>query len=163
MSENTSNAANDARSITVNGQYVKDLSFENPKAPGVLFGEKARPEISVSVDVNAQKMNEENYEITLGINAKALQDGETIFIAELSYAGLFTATNIPENELEAALLVYCPGLLFPFARRVLSDITRDGGFPPLMLDPVDFGRLYAHNKTRQMQEKGNVEANGTQQ
>jgi len=144
--------------IAVNAQYVKDLSFESPKAPMSLVGERPNPEINISVDVGAKKLGEDLFEVSLKITANAENNKEeekenagTLFIGEVTYAGLFTIKNMPEEQLEPALLIYCPTLLFPFIRRILADVTRDGGFPPLMLDPVDFSGLYAQ-KQKQMSE-----------
>lgn len=153
-------AANDekqTKTMSVIGQYIKDVSFENPRSPQVLYNaQNQRPDIDVKVDVAARKINEEegHYEVEVSVNATAKEEnGETVFIAEVVYAGLFVAKNLPANELEPALLVYSPGLLFPYLRRILSDLTRDGGFPPLLLDPIDFGRLYAHNRAQNLHQK----------
>jgi len=86
------------------------------------------------------------YEVTLQITTKASVEADSLFVVELAYAGLFTLTNIPEDQRELVLLIHCPSILFPFARRVLSDATRDGGFQPLMLDPIDFSALYQQRK-----------------
>lgn len=144
------------RMIAVNAQYVKDISFESPKAPMSLIGDKPRPEINISVDVGAKKMGEDLYEVSLKItsNAESKEEGkdsETLFIAEITYGGLFTIKGMSEGQLEPSLLIYCPTLLFPFIRRILADVTRDGGFPPLMLDPVDFAGLYTQ-KQKQLAE-----------
>ncbi len=141
--------AQEQRQIAVNAQYVKDLSFENPKAPGSLMGNADRPNIDISVDVKAGTAGEDVYEVSLTLTCKATRGedkSDDVFVCELTYAGLFTVKGIADEEKEPALLVFCPSLLFPFARRVIADTTRDGGFPPLMLDPIDFGRLYAQRQ-----------------
>ena len=126
----------------VTGQYVKDLSFENPNAPKSLVGQKDKPNIDVNIDLAAAKLRDDLYEVTLTIGVKGHSGEESLFLAELSYAGLFTLMNIPENRIEQMLMVDCPFVIFPYARRIISDVTRDGGFPPLMLEPVDFFSMY---------------------
>ena len=140
--------------VIINAQYVKDLSFESPKSPLALANIKTPPKIDLSVDINVQKITENEYEVTLNINGKASNEGENLFVVELLYSGLFSLTNIQEEaQKEQILLIYCPSLIFPFARRVVADVTRDGGFQPLMINPIDFASLY-------MQQKGkNATAN----
>ena len=133
-------------SFSVKGQYVKDLSFENPNAPQSLFAVGNAPDIKVSVDINAQKMQDDIYESSLHITVKAESGGNALFLADLVYAGIFQISNIPEERVEALIMIDAAFVLFPFARRVISDLTRDGGFPPLMLDPIDFHSLYLQKK-----------------
>lgn len=136
------------RGFMINGQYIKDLSFENPGAPRNLFTTEGKPSIDLAVDLKGQRLKEDSYELEMSISAKAVTDKEPLFIVELTYAGIFTLINTPPQEAESVLLVECPQLLFPFARRVIADVTRDGGFPPLMLEPMDFRSLYeARRKT----------------
>ena len=130
-----------ARTIRVLGQYVKDLSFENPGAPNSLRA-GGQPQIDVSVDVRKTALENDTYEVELILNAKADRDGTPMFIAELNYAGMLMVQGMSADELEVFLLAEGPRLIFPFARRVLADATRDGGFPPLMLEPIDFFALY---------------------
>ena len=137
-----------AQSFMVKGQYIKDLSFENPHAPESLIATNVRPGIDVTVDLKAQKIQDNLYEMTLHITARAITDGNTMFLVDLAYAGIFEVVNIPAEHIEPLLLIDCPFVLFPFARRVISDVTRDGGFPPLMLDPIDFHALYVQNQGR---------------
>lgn len=136
-------------SFVVKGQYIKDLSFENPHAPQSLTLANAKPAIEVNVDLKAQKLQDEVYEMTLHIAARANAEGNTLFLVELAYAGIFQVANIPQERIEPLILIDCPFVLFPFARRVIADVTRDGGFPPLMLDPIDFHALYLQNKARE--------------
>ncbi len=136
-------------SVAINAQYVKDLSFENPNAPVSLTQQKESPQIEVALDLEAKTLQDDVYEITLKINANAKTGDSPLFIAELSYSGIFTLTGIDSEQKEMILLIHCPTILFPFARRVLSDITRDGGFQPLMLDPIDFAALYQQRKITQ--------------
>jgi preprotein translocase subunit SecB len=135
-----------AQSVAMNGQYVKDLSFENPNAPMSLTQQKSAPKIEIALNLEAQAMPENVYEIVIKITATATAEDSNLFVMELSYAGLFTLNNIPEDQKELVLLIHCPSLLFPFARRIIADTTRDGGFQPLMLDPIDFASLYQQRK-----------------
>lgn len=130
----------------INAQYVRDLSFENPLAPKSLFGSKERPNIELAIDIKGQRIQEESYELVLSINAKALAGSDIMFIAELSYAGIFTIPGLSTDAAEPVLLIDCAQTLYPFARRVIADVTRDGGFPPLVLEPVDFKALYVARK-----------------
>jgi preprotein translocase subunit SecB len=128
-------------------QYVKDLSFENPRAPESLQKMQGNnPDIKISVNINARKIGEEGYEVALMLSATAKVDKETMFIAELNYGALFGIRNVAEDQLQPLLLVECPRLMFPFARRIFADAVRDGGFPPVMLDPIDFLALYQQQK-----------------
>src|SRR5215469_2641015 len=141
--------ADNAPRIQIVTQYVKDLSFENPGAPTALT---VRPNIELGVDLQARRLEGPMFEVEmkLRVNAKAT-DEKPVFLIELSYAGLFQITNIPEDVLQQVLLIEAPHLLFPFARRIISDAVRDGGMPPLMIEPIDFAGLY-RSKTQQMQQ-----------
>jgi preprotein translocase subunit SecB len=133
---------------TVSTQYVKDFSFENPRAPHI-FAQAANqaPQVSVSVSVAGQKLSDTLYEIVLDITAEAKQGDDVVFLAELSYAGVVLARDdVPQTHLEPLLMIEVPRMLFPFARAILSSATRDGGFPPLLLAPVNFEALYEHQK-----------------
>lgn len=129
-------------SIGVNAQYVKDLSFENPRAPQSLMATREQPHVDVDVNVNARTIQDNVHEVSVSIRVNATVGGETAFIADLVYAGMFTVENIPEDSLRPFLLIECPRILFPFARRIIADTTRDGGFPPLLINPIDFAALY---------------------
>lgn len=133
--------------FAMRGQYVKDLSFESPHAPTSLLTVKEAPKVDMNVDLNAQKIQEDLFELTMNISVRATGD-RTLFIVDLAYSGLFAIANIPEENLEQLLLVDCAFLLYPYARRVVSDVTRDGGFPPLLLEPIDFLRLYMESKQK---------------
>jgi preprotein translocase subunit SecB len=143
-----------AQSFTVKGQYIKDMSFENPHAPQSLLATTAKPAIDVNVDLKAQALQDNVYEMTLFISARATAEGNTLFLVELAYAGIFQITGVPQERIEALIMIDCPFVLFPFARRVIADVTRDGGFPPLMLDPIDFHALFLQNRARAEQPKG---------
>ena len=147
--EGAATQAQDAPRLSIQSQYVKDLSFENPNAPKTLEGGGARPEISIRVDVRVQSQDETRHEIVLHLNIEARAAGNPTFMLELSYAGLFGLLNIPPESRQAILLIECPRLLFPFARRIVADTVRDGGFPPLMIEPIDFAGLYR----RRLQEQ----------
>ncbi|MEO1090454.1 MAG: protein-export chaperone SecB [Pseudomonadota bacterium] len=127
--------------LSIVAQYVKDLSFENPRAPQGLQ-QNERPEIKIKVDSRGRKLDDERYEVELEISVDASAAGQPVFVCELKYAGLFMIANVPDEAMQPVLMIECPRLLFPFARRVVADATRDGGFPPLMIDPIDFVSLY---------------------
>jgi preprotein translocase subunit SecB len=128
--------------IHVLGQYLKDLSFENPQAPRSLRTSEQAPKLDVNVNVNAKPQSQTEFEIELKLEAKAQRGTDTLFIAEVLYAGLFQVRNVPQEHIHPLLLIECPRLLFPFARQIIADATRQGGFPPLMIDPIDFAQLY---------------------
>jgi preprotein translocase subunit SecB len=138
--------------LIVNAQYVKDLSFENPRAPHSLLQQKEPPEVQLGVDVKAQPLGQDVFEVVLSINANATSAGETVFVAELAYAAVVTVRNTPPELLPVLLLVETPRLLFPFARSVVASATREGGFPPLLLHPVDFAELLRRQQAAQAQQ-----------
>ncbi|MDE2463797.1 MAG: protein-export chaperone SecB [Alphaproteobacteria bacterium] len=125
--------------IQVIGQYVKDLSFENPAAP---MGLNVRPNIDLGVDLQARRLDDTRYEVELKLRVGAKADDKPVFLMELSYGGLFLIENVPAEILQQVLLIEAPHLLFPFARRIVADCVRDGGMPPLMIEPIDFASLY---------------------
>jgi len=122
-------------------QYVKDLSFENPNSPAV-YQWQSQPQIDVQVNIGAQSLGNDVHEVVLRLDVTASAADGVAFKVDLLYAGLFGVRNAPEEQFHPFILAEAPRLLFPFARRVISDAVRDGGFPPLMLDPIDFGALY---------------------
>jgi preprotein translocase subunit SecB len=124
--------------LIVNAQYVKDLSFENPRAPNSLVQLKAAPDVSVDIDVKAQTLSPDLYEVVLHITAKAEAETEILFIVELTYGALMTAKNASEEQLSSMILIETPKLIFPFARAIIAAATRDGGFAPLLINPIDF-------------------------
>jgi preprotein translocase subunit SecB len=137
-------------SVLIKAQYIKDLSFENPNVPGI-FNIDAEPNTNLSIDVNANKLDDKTFEVTLNIYLKSMVKEETLFILECDYAGIFEAKAATEKELEKILMVHCPNILFPYLRRIISDTTRDGGFMPLMIHPIDFLGLYAQKKNTEIQ------------
>ncbi|MDB4111432.1 protein-export chaperone SecB [Yoonia sp.] len=131
-------------------QYIRDLSFENILAQKGVSGE-ANPEIQVQVNLDARKRKPENqYEviIKLNITSKTKDKGEPLFVLEIEYAGVFEITGVPEEQMHPYLLIECPRLTFPFLRRIVSDVSRDGGFPPLNLETIDFLALYRSELVR---------------
>jgi preprotein translocase subunit SecB len=125
--------------IQIIGQYVKDLSFENPGAPLTL---NVRPQIDLGVDLQARGVDENRYEVDLKLRVSAKAEDKTVFLMELLYAGLFQIENAADEVLQQILLIEAPHLMFPFARRIVADAVRDGGMPPLMIEPIDFHGLY---------------------
>ncbi len=137
-------------------QYAKEMSFSSPNAPKILQNPGTNPNMQISVNVNAQKIGDDIYEVTLDITARAKNDEGVIYNLELLYAGLFRLQNIPQKAIQAVLLIDCPGLLFPFVRRLAADLSREGGFPPLMLDPIDFAGLF-RSKLQAQKEAANTQ------
>jgi len=154
----------------VNIQYVKDLSFEVPGAPQIYSQLRGQPQVNINLDVQARRVQEGQsvFEVAIVIRAEAHEpsagNGQssatpaTVFVAELTYAGVFTLTGLPDNAVEPVLLVECPRILFPFARNILADVTRDGGFPPVLLQPIDFVALW---QARRAQGQGTAAAPAT--
>lgn len=134
-------------SIRVLAQYIKDLSFENPGN-----SVQGQPNIDLGIDVGAKPQGDDGktYEVTLKLNARAGTSDTALFLIELDYSGVFQVDGFQNNEVEPILLIECPRILFPFARRIISDISAEGGFPPLRVDPVDFAGLYQTQKQRAM-------------
>jgi preprotein translocase subunit SecB len=132
----------DNQSITINAQYVKDLTFKNINAPKSLMNLSEAPQVNIGVDVKANKFSEEVYEVTLSVKADAKAKDMDCFTAEVVYAGLVTIKGVAADQLQAVLLVECPRLLFPFARSIVAELTREGGYAPLLVHPIDFLGLY---------------------
>lgn len=132
--------------VRVLGQYIKDLSFENPNVGKLLESPGDAPNLKLEVNVNAKRVSTDIYESAIEFKASATNKLGVIYDLELIYAGLFKIENVPPQALEPFLLINCPALLFPFLRRLAADLTREGGFPPLLLDPIDFAGLYVRRK-----------------
>ncbi len=145
--------------LVVNIQFVKDLSFEVPGAPEIFASLRSQPNVAINLDVQARRIQDGQnvFEVALIVKAEATEGppaegqtggeaGRVVFIAELSYAGIFTLNGIPDQSVEPVLLIECPRLLFPYARNILADVTRDGGFPPVLLQPIDFVALWQARK-----------------
>jgi len=136
--------------LNVLGQYVKDFSFENPNAPRSLAPTQVQPAINIQINVGAQQLAETDYEVSLNLEGKAESSGSVLFAFELTFAGVFRVANVPPETLQPLIMIECPRLLFPFAREIVATAVRNGGFPPLLLDPVDFVSLY-QQRAAQMQ------------
>ena len=128
--------------LNVLGQYVKDFSFENPNAPRSLAPTQTQPAINIQINVGVQQLAETDYEISLNLDGKAESSGTVLFAFDLTFAGVFRVQNVPAETLQPLVMIECPRLLFPFAREIVATAVRNGGFPPLLLDPVDFVALY---------------------
>lgn len=150
------NGADNQPSVGLINQYVKDLSVENPNAPACFQWQDA-PKIDVQVNIGSDRVNEEVHEVELKMTVKANCDQGSLYIVELAYCGLVGIRNLPDEHAHAFLFAEAPRLLFPFARAVIADAVRDAGFPPMMLDPMDFGALYQQQlqaRVAQQQGKG---------
>ena len=130
--------------IHAHAQYIKDLSFENPLAIEAVTGDALTPQVNLDCSVESQKLSDEVYEVVLSLEARAVRDDKTLFLVAVDYAGLFSINDVSEEFVEPLLYVQCPTLLFPFARSVVANITKDGGYPPLLIDIIDFATLYQH-------------------
>jgi preprotein translocase subunit SecB len=144
--------------LIVNAQYVKDLSFENPRAPQSLIQQKGPPDVSLDVDVKARNLAPELYEVLLTISAEAKAEGETVFMVQLTYGAVVTAKNASQELLPSMILIETPRLMFPFARNVVAEATRDGGFPPLLINPIDFVELLRREQAKQAADETTASA-----
>jgi len=159
MAENETNGAAQAPagaapsgSLQINAQYVKDLSFENPHAPQSLT-QQLQPEVGINVDVKARGLGNDMYEVILTVNATAKQQEDQIFVVELTYGAVATAKSDNQELAAMLILVETPRLLFPFARQIIADVTRNGGFPPLMINPIDFGELLRRQQEQVLKQQ----------
>ena len=132
--------------IRILAQFIRVLSFENPRAPESLRGGAAQPQIDLGVEMNARGRDDGLYEVDLKLSAKAARTDGALFMIEILYGGLFQIGGVPADEVEPVLLIECPRYLFPFARRIIADLSSEGGFPPFLLDPLDFAGDYAPRK-----------------
>jgi preprotein translocase subunit SecB len=147
--KHAANGADAGPKFAMLAQYVKDLSFENPKIVQNLTNPQEQPHIDIDVQVHANRLNDEHFEVELLINGKATAAGkkETEFLIELAYAGIFlVAKDVPQEDAKILLLIEAPRFLFPFARQIVSNLTQSGGLPPLLLQPIDFAALYVHQQ-----------------
>lgn len=149
MSDTNTSNPQAAPMLSALGQYIKDLSFENPNAPRSLGPQDANPNINISVNVNARPLAEEDFEVELLLSGQAGENANTIFRFDLKYAGIFRIQNIPNDAIQAVVMIECPRLLFPFARQIVADAVRNGGFPPLFIDPIDFAGLFRQKLEQQ--------------
>jgi len=144
-----SQSGGDGPQVNVLGQYIKDLSFENPNAPKSFQEPGENPNLQLNFNVGANKLSEDTYEVTLHFEGEAKSDASGIYQLDLVYAGVFRAQNFPQERLRPFLFVDCPAMLFPFVRRIIADLTREGGYPPLLIDPIDFAALYRRNAAKE--------------
>ncbi|WP_273722452.1 protein-export chaperone SecB [Bartonella sp. AU18XJBT] len=142
MAEGEMNNSGGEPVFAVLTQYLKDLSFENPGAPRSLRAREKSPQIDININVNANPIGDDNYDVVLSLSVKANDETETLFHVELIYGGVFHLKNIPQEHVMPLVFIECPRLLFPFARQIISDATQNGGFPPLWIDPIDFAALF---------------------
>lgn len=131
-----------APTLNILAQYVKDLSFENPGAPNSLRGRDKAPAININVNVAPNQLADKEYDVTLTLSAKATYDKDVLFNVELVYGGVFRIDGFPQEHMLPLLFIECPRLIFPFARQIVAECTRNGGFPPLMIDPIDFATMF---------------------
>ena len=141
----STNGSDEPTTMQINAQYIKDFSFENPNSPGSLQP-KSEPSVEVNVDVQAVSLSDHVYEVSLTTSITGRDETQALFIIELVYAGIFTFQGENNDNIQPALLIDCPQLLFPFARSIISSVTQNGGFPPLLLQPVNFAQLYIESK-----------------
>jgi len=134
--------------IRILAQFIRDLSFENPRVPDSLRTGAAQPQIDLGVEMNARGRDDGLYEVDLKLSARATRDDGPVFHVELLYGGVFQIEGVPTEDIEPVLLVECPRFLFPFARRIIADVTSEGGYPPFLLDPIDFGGVYAARRAQ---------------
>ena len=146
---NDGQAALGQPNLSVVAQYVKDMSFENPAAPQSLRPRNNAPTINISIGVQSAPVGDNQYEVELRIDARAVEGEAVLFAVALVYAGIFRFTNIPADQARPVALIECPRLLFPFARQIVADASRNGGFPPLLIDPVDFVGMYRQQIARE--------------
>ena len=143
--DHSTNGLDEPTTMQINAQYIKDFSFENPNSPSSLQP-KSEPSVEVNVDVQAVPLSDHVYEVSLTTSITGRDETQTLFIIELVYAGIFTFQGENDDNIQPALLIDCPQLLFPFARSIISGVTQNGGFPPLLLQPVNFAQLYIDSK-----------------
>jgi preprotein translocase subunit SecB len=144
-------------------QYIKDLSFENPNAPASILAGNAMPNFDVNINVGVNRLPNDIYGVDMTLKAKAVREESVLFNVELVYGGAFLIKNIPDQQLAPLLMIESPRLLFPFARQILANVSQQGGFPPLMMEPVDFAAIYRNNLAqlaKQQQEAGGQPAGG---
>ncbi len=146
--ETQGNGQDPAQQFAIQKIYVKDLSFESPNAPGV-FTSDFKPQVNVELNTNGQSIGENVYEVVLSITVTVKQDESTAYLVEVQQAGIFNIQGMPEDQLAGMLAVFCPSIIFPYAREAISDVVNRGGFPQLLLAPVDFNAMYAQHLEQQ--------------
>jgi preprotein translocase subunit SecB len=153
----TAHDASKQPQINVLGQYIKDLSFENPGSPQNLRNPGSNPNVQINFNVQAQPLGDDVYEVSLTLESSAKTDDSALYSLEMVYAGAFRLKNLPPQALQPVLFIECPALLFPFVRRMVADLTREGGFPPLLIDPIDFASLFRQRMMQQQQQGATTE------
>ncbi len=156
--EANQNGAGQAPSLNILAQYTKDLSFENPGAPQSLQARDKAPDININVNVNANPLGGDDFDVLLTLTAEAKVGDKSLFHAELAYGGVFRIAGFPQEHMLPILFIECPRLLFPFARQIIADVTRNGGFPPLLVDPIDFAQMFSQRMAEE-QARAKVSAN----
>jgi preprotein translocase subunit SecB len=155
MADTTANnTAESMPSLNALAQYAKDFSFENPNAPRSLQAQSSGPQISLQVNVAAKQLAEADFEVDLTLEGNAKVENDVLFAFELTYSGVFRVQNIPADQLHPVIMIECPRLLFPFARQIVADAVRNGGFPPLYIDPIDFVALYRQRASEMQGQQG---------
>ncbi|MCM2476680.1 protein-export chaperone SecB [Rhizobium sp. CG5] len=157
MANDNSNKGPESPSLNILAQYIKDLSFENPGAPRSLQARDKAPAININVNVNANPLTDNDFDVVLSLNAEAKEGDKVLFATELVYGGVFRITGFPQEHMLPVLFIECPRLLFPFARQIIADATRNGGFPPLMIDPIDFAQMFTQ-RVAEEQARAKVQA-----
>lgn len=156
MADNTQGTT--SPSLNILAQYIKDFSFENPGAPRSLQARDKAPAININVNVNANPLSETDFDVVLALNAEAKDGDKVVFVTELVYGGVFRVSGFPQEHMLPVLFIECPRLLFPFARQIIADATRNGGFPPLMIDPIDFAQMFAQRVSEEQSRAKNQAA-----
>ena len=156
--ESNQNGAQQAPTLNVLAQYTKDLSFENPGAPQSLQARDKAPDININVNVNANPLSENDFDVLLSLTAEAKAGDKVLFHAELAFGGVFRIAGFPQEHMLPILFIECPRILFPFARQIIADVTRNGGFPPLLIDPIDFAQMFSQRMAEE-QARAKVSAN----
>lgn len=157
MATDNNSQGTETPSLNILAQYIKDLSFENPGAPRSLQSRERAPAININVNVNANPLSDNDFDVVLSLNAEAKDGDKVLFAAELVYGGVFRISGFPQEHMLPILFIECPRLLFPFARQIVADATRNGGFPPLMIDPIDFAQMFAQ-RVAEDQARAKVQA-----
>lgn len=140
--------------LRILAQYTKDASFENPSAPDSLRADQAPPSIGINIEIGRQMMEDDIAEVVLMLSARAERDGKAVFLCELEFAGLFGFHGVPEEHILPMMMIECPRLLFPFARQIMAEMTQNGGYPPILLEPPDFAAMFRDEMMRRAAEQG---------
>ena len=140
--------------VVIGAQYIKDLSFENPLGPEALASLTEAPNVAIEVNTNVRHLGENTFEVVLLLRGEATADEKTVFIIELTYGGIVSINNVPEESVQPVLAIDAPRHLFPFARAIIANVTRDGGFPPVMINPIDFAALFLQQHGDAVEEVG---------